>query len=95
MWNKLWHVKTIVRRGKGVEATLPPPHYFYISFIMPADRPSSFLNMLVYTEDGAKMFEYGSNGAAGLDIFSYSHTYVLKGFRQIVYSRCKAEILVF
>ena len=58
---------------------------------MPADRPSSSIDMFVSTEDGAKMFKYGSNGAAGLDIFSYSHTYVLKGCRQIVYCGCKAE----
>ena len=40
------------------------------------------------------MFEYGLNVAAGVDIFSYSHTYVLKGWLKIVYCSCKAEIPV-
>ena len=46
---------------------------------MPAERPSSSVNIFVSAESGAKMFGYGSNGAAGVDIFSYS---------------CKAEIPV-
>ena len=61
---------------------------------MPAERPSSSVNLFLSTEIGAKMFQYGSNGAAGLDIFSYSHTYVLKGCRKIVFCGCKAQIPV-
>ena len=70
------------------------PFLLFISLIMPAERPSSSVNLFISTESGAKMFQYGSNGAAGLDIFSYSHTYVLKGCRKIVFCGCKAEIPV-
>lgn len=61
---------------------------------MPSDRPNTSVNLFVSTAVGAKMFQYGSNGAAGLDIFAYTHSCVLKGCRKIVFCGCKAEIPV-